>query len=190
MGRYSIILADPPWKYNNRGHHNKTKFGGGVHSHYPVMKPSDILALRPAIDTLAADNSALFLWVVMPQLQLGLEVMKAWGYRYVTNAFTWVKTTKKGEPIGGPGFYTASNAEICLLGVRGKLKPVNHLVNSVILEPRREHSRKPDVVRDRIVRVFGDLPRIELFARQAAEGWDAIGNQLNGLDIRGEVPFE
>lgn len=187
MPKYQIIYADCPWHYNQRCTHSKTRFGGGVHSQYPTMTDAEILALGESVKTIADTNAALFLWATMPRLPLAIKVMEAWGFRYATNAFTWIKMNpKSGTPFTGPGFYTASNAEICLLGVRGRMTPARRLVNSVILAPRREHSRKPDEARDRIVQVFGDLPRVELFCRFPAPGWDAYGNQLegDGRDIR------
>lgn len=148
------------------------------------MSDAEILAMGAQIKTITAPNAALLLWVTMPRLDLGMDVLKTWGFRFTTTAFTWVKTTKAGAPATGPGYYTASNPEIVLLGVKGRMKPVKRLVNSVILTPRREHSRKPDEVRDRIVQVFGDLSRVELFCRHPAPGWDSFGNELDGRDIR------
>jgi N6-adenosine-specific RNA methylase IME4 len=183
--RYSLIYADPAWSYNQRATHKKTKFGGGVHGNYPVMKPGDIARLP--IGELAADNCALLMWATFPNLQEALDVMKAWGFRYTTVAFTWIKTNKKsGRPFFGPGYYTGANAEIVLLGIKGKMKPVNNDVPQALICPHPRdpltrkiiHSRKPDEIRDRIVRLFGDLPRVELFAREISPGWVSIGNQL------------
>lgn len=183
--KYQIIYADPPWRYNNRCAHSKTKFGGGVHSHYPTMSDQEIIDLGEKIKRITAPNAALFLWATMPRLPLAIAVLEAWGFRYATAAFVWVKTTKQGTPAAGPGFYTASNAEVCLLGVKGRMPPARRLINSVILEPRREHSRKPDVVRDRIEMMYPEARRLELFCRFPAPGWDVIGNQLeDGQDVR------
>lgn len=181
---YGVIYCDPPWAYNNRCHHSKTKFGGGVHSHYPVMKTADIAALPVA--EMAAENCALLMWATFPRLPEALEVMKAWGFAYKTVAFTWVKTNpKSGTPYFGTGFYSKSNAEIVLLGIKGRMKPAFNDVSQVIIEPHPRgpdgkiiHSRKPDETRRRIIRLFGDVPRVELFARERVEGFDAIGNQL------------
>lgn len=183
--KYRIIYADPPWRYKQRCAHSKTRFGGGVSKQYPTMSDAEILALGSQIQAISERDCALLMWATMPRLPLAIEVLEAWGFRYATNAFTWIKTNpKSGTPFTGPGYYTASNAEICLLGVRGKMPPAKRLVNSVILAPRREHSRKPDEVRERIVQVFGDLPRVELFCRYPAPGWDSFGNGVDGRDIR------
>ena len=106
--------------------------------------------------------------------------MKSWGFEYKTIAFTWIKKNKKVDSwFWGMGSWTRSNAEYCLLGVRGNPKSISHSVHSIIDTPIEEHSKKPDCVRDKIVELCGDLPRIELFARQQCEGWDSTGNQLS-----------
>lgn len=181
--KYSILYLDPPWRYNDR-RNTHTRFCGGAMAHYPVMKFEDIKNLP--ISELAADNSALFMWCTFPQMDEQIKLFKHWGFKYTTVAFTWVKTNKKNDkPFFGIGYYTKSNAEVCLLGIRGKMKPVSNSVSSVIISPRREHSRKPDEARERVVELFGDLPRVELFARPPiAEGWESLGNAIDGLDIR------
>ncbi len=173
--KYSLIYADPPWFYNARNH-TGTKFSLGVHGHYPAMKTEDICALP--INAIADDNAVLILWVTFPKLIDGLRVMYAWGFRYVTIAFNWFKTNKNGNPFFGVGYYTKSNSEIALLGIKGKMKPVSNFVSQVIVSPREEHSKKPDIVREKIVELFGDLPRVELFAREKAKGWDVWGNEV------------
>ncbi len=174
--RYNIIYADPPWFYNKRKNLDK-RFGKGAAGHYNVMKFEDIAALP--IKDIAATNSALFLWVTFPNLIEGVELFEKWGFRYSTLGFSWIKTNpKNGKPFFGIGYYAKSNCEVCLMGVKGKMKPVNNTVSSCIIAPRREHSRKPDEARNRIVKLFGDIPRIELFARQYADGWDCWGNEV------------
>lgn len=110
----------------------------------------------------------------------GNRTYQAWGYTYKTVAFTWVKQNKKTDGIfTGMGYYTRANAEYCLLGTRGKVLPrKSRSVSSVVISHLQEHSRKPDEVRERIVELFGDVPRIELFARQQVEGWDCWGNEV------------
>lgn len=176
MGKYTIIYADPPWHYNNRANH-KTRFRGGVHGHYPTMSMAQIKALP--IPDLAADNCALFLWCTFPYLDAQIELFEHWGFKYRTVAFTWVKTNpKSGTPFFGVGHYTKSNAEPCLLGIKGRLKPISNNVSSIIISPRREHSRKPGEARERIEMLYGDVPRLEMFAREAAPGWDVWGNDV------------
>ena len=137
------------------------------------------------IDNIADENCALFLWVTYPILSEAIETVKKWGFRYVTVAFTWIKTNKNnGKPFFGLGNWTRANAEICVLGFRGKLKRKSNKVSQVVLSPLREHSRKPDEIRDKIVELMGDLPRIELFARQSANGWDCWGNETNKFNLR------
>lgn len=136
------------------------------------------------VGKIAADNCALFLWVTFPRLREGLEVMKAWGFEYKTLGFNWIKTNKDGTPFFGIGHYTKSNPELCLLGMKGAMKAVDNTVSSVIITPREYHSKKPDIVRDKIVQLFGDLPRVELFARGNFQGWDCLGNEVTGEDIR------
>lgn len=181
--KYQVILADPPWHYNNRKtggeRKNKTKFGGGAMKHYPLMKDSELLGMADFISTLADNNCALFMWTTMPRLDFGIELLKAWGFRYATNAFTWVKTSSKtGSFIYGPGYYTASNTEVVLLGVRGSMEPVKKMAPSVIKHPRLEHSRKPDI-HGTIDEMYPSAKKIELFARRPYEGWDAWGNEIS-----------
>jgi N6-adenosine-specific RNA methylase IME4 len=177
MKKYSIIYADPPWKYNSRANH-KTKFRGGACGHYKLMSLQEISFLP--VPDIADNNCALFMWCTFPFLEDQIKLFKCWGFQYKTVGFTWIKTNPKNEkPFFGVGYYTKSNAEVCLLGIKGKMKPVSNKVSSVIIAPRREHSRKPDEVRDKIVELFGDLPRIELFAREKTEGWDIWGDEVN-----------
>lgn len=193
-----IIYADPPWFYKSRAVNSDTRFGGGAAGHYEVMGADEIAGLGRSVRELAdPDGSCLFMWAVLPQLGEAVEVMSSWGWNLKTVAFVWVKTyPKAGTPFAGPGFWTRSNAEIVLLGTRGKgfPRPVRHDVAQVLLCPHPRdsqgkiiHSRKPDEIRQRIVQLLGDLPRVELFAREAPEGWAVVGNQL-GEGARVLVP--
>ncbi len=185
--KYSVILADPAWSYNARIIHEnrKTKFGSGAMGHYQTMTTKDISAM-PVRDICEKD-CALFMWATGPQLPEQIGVLKAWGFRYVTIAFAWMKTNKKTassmflthkDLFFGVGYYTKSNVELCLLGIKGKMKPVSNKVSNSLLYPIGPHSKKPDIIRDKIVSLFGDVPRIELFARQTVPGWDCWGNQV------------
>lgn len=174
--KYDIIYADPPWKYNARNNLN-TRFGGGAMGHYSVMTIEQIMSLP--IKDITSDNCALFLWVTYPHLIEQLEVIKAWGFEYKTLGFGWVKTNKHNDkPFFGIGYYTKSNIETCLLAVKGKMKPISNSISNVIISPKMEHSKKPDEVRDKIVQLFGNRPRIELFARQQSDDWDCWGNEV------------
>ena len=173
--RYNIIYADPPWEYKESGSGNRV-----VKAHYNTMNIEDIKNMP--INKIAEDTSILFLWVTFPRLKQGLEVIESWGYQYYGLGFDWVKISKNGKPSWGMGYYTRQNTEICLIGVKKdktkRIKPLVKNVLSVIHSERREHSRKPDIIRDKIVKICGDLPRIELFARQQVEGWDCWGNEV------------
>lgn len=171
MKKYSVIYADPPWRYHCGG------LTRGPERHYPTMRIEDIRAL-PVAD-LAADDCALFLWATLPQLKEALSVIDAWGFRYKTVAFVWIKLNRKDNGIfWGLGYWTRSNAEICLLALKGRPRRIATNIHQVIISHVEEHSKKPDEARRRIVALMGDVPRIELFARQAPPGWDVWGNEV------------
>jgi len=170
---YSIIYADPPWRYRDEANAGER---GAVYK-YEVMSFDEIKALP--VGDIADENCALFLWVTAPLLPECLPVVGAWGFEYKTVAFTWVKYNSETRKFAfGGGAYTRANPEFCVLGLRGRLARKDKSVRSEVLDRRREHSRKPDIVRSRIVRLFGDLPRIELFARKRVGGWHGWGKQL------------
>ena len=171
--KYSIIYADPPWSYNDKLG-NSPKMGGIT---YPTMSLAEIKAMP--IASLAEKDAGLFIWATMPLLREALEVIDAWGFKYTTCAFTWVKQNPSGEGIySGLGHWTNSNAELCLFAKRGAPKRQAKNIKQIVMSPRGRHSAKPAEVRDRIVALLGDMPRIELFARETAEGWDSWGKQL------------
>lgn len=164
--KYNIIYADPPWKYENEK---------GIP--YSTMSFEEIKRLP--ISKIADKDCALFLWVTMPKLSEIFSVIDAWGFRYITCAFTWVKLNPKNEGIySGLGHWTNGNAELCLFAKRGSPKRIAKNVKQIILAPRERHSKKPDCARERITQLIGDLPRIELFARQYVDGWDCWGNEV------------
>lgn len=178
--RYQVIYADPPWWYNLRLNGN-TRFGRGA-GYYPLMKTDEICAL--AIP--AAERAVLFLWATMPLLPDAFRVIEAWGFRYSTVAFTWVKMNAQSKtPFFGTGYCTKSNAELCLLGWKGDpIKPATNTVSQIIMTHRGEHSRKPDEVRQRIERLYPSLSKLELFARPISsfwptiDGWHVYGNEV------------
>jgi len=169
--KYQVIYADPPWAY-------RKKHGNGTAArHYPLMDVESIKALPVA--AIADENCMLFLWATFPTLPNALEVIKAWGFTYKTLGFSWIKTnTRNGKPFFGIGYYTRSNCEVCLIAVRGKRIIKSNSVSSVVISPRQRHSQKPAIIRDRIVELCGDVPRIELFARNKTDGWDVWGNEV------------
>ena len=172
--KFNVIYADPPWTFRTWSKEGK---GRSPENHYGCMSLADLSAL-PVAD-LAAEDGALFLWVTDPLHPEGISLMEGWGFRYKTVAFMWAKVNKSASPMllirddffTGLGYWTRANSEMCLLGTRGKPKRVSKSVKRLVISPRREHSRKPDEVADRIVQLMGDLPRIELFARQSRQGW-------------------
>lgn len=136
------------------------------------------------VKNIASENCVLFLWVTFPTLLDSFKVIEAWGFNYKTVAFVWVKHNKKTPTLfWGMGFWTRANAEICLLATKGKPKRISAKVHQVIISPIEEHSKKPNEIRKRIVDLIGDLPRIELFARQKTDGWDVWGNEVDS-DIK------
>ena len=151
---------------------------GAAQNHYQTMSDEQLYQL-PVAD-LTAEDCALFLWCTFPKLPEAIKLISAWGFSFKTVAFVWVKQNKSGNGFFmGLGWWTRSNAEICLLAVKGKPRRKSAGVRQLILSPVEQHSKKPDVVRDNIVTLMGDLPRIELFARQSTPGWDVWGNEVD-----------
>jgi len=171
--KYNIIYADPAWSFTFWSNKAQRK----VSDKYNLMSAEDIYKLP--VNEIADENCILFIWVTYPNLLEGLETIKRWGFTYKTCGFSWIKKNKKADSLfWGMGYYTRSNNEICLLATKGKPQRVSKGVHQVVYESIREHSKKPDCVRDRIVELMGDLPRIELFARQKVKGWDNWGNEI------------
>jgi len=171
--KYNIIYADPCWSYRDKA----LAGNRGAGCKYQVQSKEWIDNLP--VKTIAKDNCALFLWVTMPKLNECWELIDKWGFNYKTVAFTWVKKNKISNSFfWGMGRWTRANAELCLLATRGKPKRISAKVHSVVNTRIEEHSKKPQEVRNRIVQLMGDLPRIELFARQKTEGWDVWGNEV------------
>lgn len=141
------------------------------------MQIEEIKAL--SVGTLAAPDCALFLWITFPMLKEAWGVMEAWGFTFKTVAFVWIKQNRKANSLfTGMGYWTRANAELCLLATRGSPKRQEKDVHQVILSHVEEHSKKPGEARRRIERLMGDVPRIELFARQVTPGWDVWGNEV------------
>ena len=171
--KYNIIYADPPWSYKDRA---KTLLADrGAEGKYLTMDIQDICDLP--VKNITDENCVLFMWITFPQLNYLMEVITAWGFEYKTVAFTWIKTNNDNSVFMGMGRWTRANAEICLLATKGKIERLSKNISQVIISHRQEHSVKPPVIRERIVELVGDLPRIELFARQQMKGWDVWSNQ-------------
>lgn len=195
-GKFNIIYADPAWRFVNwsmkelaqRGEKWARRNG---RSPYDVMDTSDICALD--VPALSAKDSVLFMWATYPKLAEALKVISAWDFIFKTVGFTWVKQNPSGVGFHlGMGYHSRGNPEICLLATRGKgLQRVDNAVPNLIISPVREHSRKPDEARNRIERLYGDVPRVELFARQRTPGWAIWGNEAPGgsdIVLSGEFP--
>ncbi len=173
MKKYNIIYADPPW------HYDRKTCKGAAAKHYSTMHIDDLCA-QP-VRELAAKDCVLFLWATFPQLPEALQLIQAWGFKYKTVAFVWVKQNPKSDGLFmGLGGWTRSNAEICLLAVKGKPHRKSAGVHQLTISHVERHSKKPDIAREKIVALMGNLPRIELFARQASPGWDVWGNEAPG----------
>jgi len=174
--KYNIIYADPPWYFKN---YNNAKAQTNPESHYKTMTMKEIAELP--VNDIAAKDCVLFMWCTDPLLNKQIPIVEQWGFTYKTVGFHWVKTNKdksKNLYFKTVGYLPRANNEICILATKGKPKRIGTNVDRLVVADRREHSRKPDCVKDRIVELCGDLPRIELFARQKTEGWDVWGNQV------------
>ena len=195
--KYNVIYADPPWSYKDKA----LAGNRGACCKYDVMDTVDISKLP--IDYIAADDCVLFLWVTMPKLNECFDLIEAWGFQYKTCAFNWTKMNKVANtPFMGMGRWTRANNELCLLATKGKPKRISAGVKMLIetledgevevLHSRIQgHSKKPDEVRDRIVELCGDVPRVELFARNTTEGWDVFGNEVdNSITMPNNIPMK
>lgn len=174
--KYDVIYADPPWRYQDK------KCNGACALHYDTMKIQDIKDLP--VKELAAKDCVIFMWITYPMLKEGIELMEAWGFKYKTIGFQWIKLNKSGKgKFFGLGRWTRGNTEACFIGVRGKPSRKSNKVSQIIEEVIGPHSQKPEVVRDKIRELMGaELNYIELFARQHSEGWDCWGNEVGKLD--------
>ena len=188
MKKYQIIYCDPPWNFGNRMYSsNKIDHHRAISRAYPVMKTQDICKLP--IKDICAENAICFMWVADAFIPEALEVLRAWGFQYKTIAFIWQKKEKSGKQVCYMGQWTMKGSEIVLLGTRGKM--TQYLISRKIRQlveasrERKKHSRKPQIIRDRIVEMFGNLPRIELFSRQKTDGWDVWGNE-----VKSDIDFE
>ncbi len=179
MKKYKIIYADPPWSYNDKG------CNGNCENHYRTISLNSLCELN--IKAICDDDCVLFMWTTYPMIKEGLQLIEAWGFKYKSIAFQWIKLNKKnGKPFYGLGRWTRGNTEPCLLATKGKPKRISASVFQLIQTPIQGHSQKPNIVRDKIVELVGDLPRIELFARKPKDrlfqdkswnGWDIWGNE-------------
>ena len=171
--KYGVIYADPPWSFKTYSEKGKDR---SPEKHYPVLSIADIIRLP--VDRIAKDNAVLLMWVVDPLLDQAFKVIDAWGFKYKTVGFTWAKSNKtKPGFFTGLGYWTRGNPEMCLLATKGKPKRLSKSVPQLVIDQRREHSKKPDIMYKHIENLL-EGPHIELFARQKVSGWDAWGNEV------------
>ena len=187
--KYPVILADPPWHFQNwNGAPGELTPGqqrrGNAQSHYRTMSLNEIRAL----DVPAEKNAVLLLWACWPLLPDALRVVEAWGFEYKTIAWVWAKLNKNSMGFYmGMGYHTRSNTEPCLLATRGRMPVKVKDVQALIVSPLREHSRKPDEQYAKIERLY-DGPYLEMFARRARPGWDVWGNEVASTVQIGATP--
>jgi len=177
--KYNIIYADPPWNFSSKElqTYNGKRFTS-IDKHYKTQNKNWIKRLP--IKNITENDCALFLWTTDAHLKEAIEVIEAWGFKYITIIFVWEKKTITGKTVCNLGAWTMKNYEICLFGTKGtmlKYKKINNILQKVEAL-RKKHSQKPQKVRENIELLFGDLPRIELFAREKTDGWDVWGDEI------------
>lgn len=173
---YQVIYADPPWNYGGHTQHTDGAFKEGMSAidHYNTMTLNDLKNLN--VKSICDNDCLLFLWTSSPHLEQAIDLMKSWGFKYMTIAFVWDKQKTN------PGYYTLSQIEICIVGKKGKIPTPrgSRKERQFLSEMRTTHSTKPEEIRRRINRMFPTQKKLELFARQKTEGWDVFGNQVEG----------
>lgn len=170
--RYGVVYADPPWLFENWSKAGEHK---SPDRHYDCLTLDALKALP--VGHLASRNCMLFMWATFPILPDALELMGAWGFRYVTGG-AWHKTTTTGKTAFGTGYVLRSAAELFLVGAMGQPSYVSNSERNLIMAVRREHSRKPDQAYGIIENLCPDVPKVELFSRTDRHGWDSWGDQL------------
>lgn len=178
--KYDIIYADPPWAYKQSWSKKNSRWM--AKQHYQTMSTEDICNLP--IRSIKTDQAICFMWATFPNIWEALKVMEVWGFEYKTVAFTWIKKNKKSwTNFWGMWSYTRANAEVCLLWIskntKAKTMVKSHAVHSVIESPIEKHSKKPCIIRDKIIELLWNLPRIELFAREKTNWWAVWWNEIN-----------
>lgn len=186
--KYNIIYADPPWQFGSKHYQDGNRDFNSLEKQYQTMTIQDIENLKVPSN----NDCACFMWTTDAHLKEAIQVMEKWGFTYKTIAFIWIKKYENGSLVYNFAPWTLKSCEICILGIKGvmgKYKKVNN-VKQLVEAVRTKHSRKPVEVRKRIDDLFGDVPRIELFARTKVHGWDVWGNdeklQLQPLEAFNE----
>ena len=181
--KYKIVYADPPWSFGSKQYQDNGREFDALKRQYNTMTIADIKKLK--VKDIINNDCACFLWTTDAHLKEAIEVLENWGFKYKTIAFNWIKKTNKGNIFVNFAPWTLKSSEICLLGVKGamgKYKKSNN-VRQLIQAERTKHSKKPNEARKRIENLFGDIPKIELFAREKKEGWESWGNEIES-DIK------
>ena len=171
--KYSVILSDPPWRYDfSRSSSRK------IENQYPTMTVEELCAM----DVPSADNAVLYLWATSPKLPEAFKVMESWGFQYRSN-FVWVKDKL------GMGYWARSQHELLLVGVKGNFSPPcpQNRISSVITGDRVQHSRKPYKVKRYLSKPYPKLDKLEMFSRTRTAGWDVFGNMVDS-DVEMETP--
>ena len=176
--KYEVAYIDPPWSYDSP----KGQMGA-AENHYATVADEQLLAFP--MRSLLTDRAVVFMWATCPRLDFAVDCLRAWGLHYRGVASVWVKTKQDGTPMGAAGVrptFVKPTTEMLLVAStnrKGRSFPLRtESMRQVVLAPRGRHSEKPSVFRDRIVELVGDRPRIELFARTTAPGWDCWGNEV------------
>jgi len=189
--RYNAVVFDLPWSF--RVWSKDTGQGRSAESHYSTMSIADLQALP--VQRLFADDCAVFMWATWPTLPQALTLGAAWGLEYKTCAFDWVKLTANGKHHFGMGYWSRANTEPCLLFTQGKPKRLDKGVPQLLADNPQQalfpplatqvmaHSVKPEESYRRVERLIAG-PYLDVFARRKRKGWDAIGNEIDGRDIR------
>lgn len=187
--KYNIIYADPPWLYNDKSCIGAVKRAQTSHT-YSTININDLKELP--VNDITDNNCILFLWATYPLIVEALDLIKSWGFVYKSIGFQWIKINKKSKGyFYGLGRWTRGNTEPCLIATKGKPKRVSSDVFQIIEYPNYGHSAKPPSTRDKIIKLVGPLPRIELFSRDIVKGWDAWGNEIppNGVHLADNYDF-
>ena len=175
--KYDIIYADPPWEYEQA----MQMWGGSQASKYPRMTLEEMCRLP--VESILSENSVLFIWGVWTHNREIHDLIDAWGFDFKTLGFIWLKQYATGKDVIGMGHWTRANTEYCLLATHGNPRRINNSVSQIIKSVPKAHSQKPDIVRNKIIRLCGDVPRLEMFGRSSIHGWDTFGND-NRLDAQ------
>ena len=182
--KYEIIYADPAWSFGDRLRSSKKKADGKMdyrelERHYDTMSIKEMCEIP--VKNITAENSVLFMWTTDAHLEEAMKVINAWGFKYKTIGFVWNKKTNKGNQVCFMGKWTMKGSEICLLATKGKAHSMiqKNNVRQLVEAERQKHSKKPDEVRNRIVELLGNRPRLEMFCRESKQGWDVWGNEVD-----------